>query len=201
MNFLNIQDETLSNRFNQGQRPNAKNWINYRYGRLWAMENWAFKYQVGTLSVAGGANSVARGTIGDVVKIWDSTIGPSYSPMLPLRPEDLWDVARTTQAGAAYDFTVVGDTIYFERPMDQNRTFYALSTIPFSPLVNDTDIPLIPAEFHEVLVSGATSHGLRLENDPAWQSFEQDWQAGIADMRAEYLTHMRTAFDTYPSWP
>lgn len=201
MNFAQIQDEVLSNRFDQSQRPNAKNWINYRYGRLWSMENWSFKYQVGTLNVAGNATSVARGTIGDIVGLWDTTVAPSYAAMQPTRAEDLWNLFRSTQTGAPYNFTVVGDTIYFERPMDQARSFYVLSTIPFTALVNDGDTPLIPVEFHEVIVAGAASHGLRLEDDPAWQGFEQDWQSGIQDMRAGYLTHMRTAWDTYPDWP
>lgn len=201
MNFQQLQDEVLSNRFNPNQRPQSKNWLNYRYGRLWAMENWSFKTQVSTLNVAGNASSIARGTIGDIIGIWDTTVAPSYSPMTAMRAEDLWNFARATQSGAPYDFTVVGNTIYFERPMDSARSFYVLSTIPFTSLVNDTDIPLIPVEFHEVLVAGAASHGLRTENDPAWQSFEQDWQQGIEDMKAGYLTNLRTAYDSYPEWP
>lgn len=201
MNFQQLQDEVLSNRFDASQRPQAKNWINYRYGRLWAMENWAFKYQFTTLNVAGNASSIARGTIGDIVGLWDSTVSPSYAPMLPMRPEDLFNLTNTTNTGAPYNFTTINDTIYFERPMDRARTFQVLSTIPFTTLVNDTDTPLIPAEFHEVLVAGAASHGLRLEDDPAWQSFEQDWSQGIEDMKSAYLTRQRTAWDIYPDWP
>src|SRR6266516_229214 len=99
MNYQQLQTEVLSNRFDSSQLPQAKNWINYRYGRLWAMEEWTFKYQVTTLNVSGGASSVAKGTIGDIVRLWDTTVAPTYSPMLPLRAEDLWDVARTTTAG------------------------------------------------------------------------------------------------------
>jgi len=201
MNFQQIQDEVLTNRFDPGQRAQVKNWINYRYGRIWAMENWTFKYQVSTIAVSGGASSVAKGTLGDIVRIWDTTVTPSYSPMLPMRAEDMWDIARATQSGAPYDFTVVGSNIYFERPMDQNRSFYVLSTIPFTSLVNDGDVPLLPSEFHYLLVSGATAIGQMRENDPAAQQFEADWQQGIADMRSGYLTEQRTTWDIYPSWP
>lgn len=201
MNFLGIQDEVISNRFDPGQRPQVKNWINYRYGRLWGMENWTFKYQITTLAVPGNASSVARGTIGDIVRIWDTTVAPGYAPMRPLRPEDLWDAGSTTQTGAPYDYTMVGNTIYFERPMNANRSFYVLSTLPFAALVNDSDIPLIPTEFHSLLSSGATATGLMRENDPAAQAFEQDWERGIQDLKAAYLTSLRTANDTYPDWP
>ena len=201
MNFLQIQDSVISNRFDPSQRPDAKDWINYRYGRLWAMEDWAFKRQVSTLNVSGNASSIARGTIGDIIAIWDTTVAPSYAGMLSMRPEDLWNTARSTVAGAPYNFTVVGNTIYFERPMDQNRSFYVLSTIPFTLLVNDSDTPLIPSEFHQVIVSGATSHGLRRENDPSWQSFEDDWNRGIQDMKADYMDIQRNAWDSYPDWP
>lgn len=201
MNFLDLQNEVLTNRFDSGQRPQAKNWINYRYARLWAQENWSFKYQIADITIAGGATSVARGTIGDVVRIWDSTVAPSYSGMLPMRAEDLWDVASSTSTGAPYDYTVIGNTIYFERPMDKSRTFKVLSTIPFTALSADGDIPQIPSEFHYILVSGATAMGLMRENDPAAAAFEQDWQSGIQDLRAGYLTNQRTAYDTYPDWP
>lgn len=201
MNFLALQDEVISNRFDVGQRPQVKNWINYRYGRLWGLENWTFKYQISTLSVAGNASSVARGTIGDIVRIWDTTVSPGYAPMRPLRPEDLWDLGSQTQAGIPSDYTIVGNTIYFERPMNAARTFYVLSTLPFTALSADLDIPLIPTEFHSLLVSGATATGLMRENDPAAQAFEQDWTNGIQDLKSSYLTSLRTANDTYPGWP
>lgn len=201
MNFVSLQDEVLTNRFDPGQRPQAKNWINYRYGRLWGMENWSFKYQVTTLNVTSGATSIARGTIGDIVRIWDTTVSPGYAPMVPLRPEDMWDAGRQTTTGAPYDYTIVGTNIYFERPMDTTRSFYVLSTLPFTTLVNDTDIPLIPTEYHYLLVAGATAMGQARENDPSSTTMEQEWQNGITDMKATYLTSLRTAQDSYPDWP
>lgn len=201
MNFLQLQDEVLTNRFNANQRPQTKNWINYRYARLWGLEEWTFKYQITDLAVSGNAVSIAKGTIGDIVRIWDSSIAPGYSPMEALRAENLWDNARTTTSGAPFDYTIVGNTIYFERPMDQNRTFKVFSTIPFTNLVNDNDIPLIPSEFHYLLVVGATAMGQMRENDPSNQVYEQDWNNGVSDMRSAYLTNLRPAHDSYPSWP
>lgn len=201
MNFLDIQNEVITNRFNTNQLPQAKNWINYRYARLWALEEWPFKYQITDLAVSGGASSVAKGTIGDIVRLVDTSVAPSYSPLTAIRAEDIWDYTNTTQTGAPYDYTVVGNTIYFERPMNANRTFKVLSTIPFTALSADTDIPLIPTEFHYLLVVGATAMGMVRENDPAYQSYEQQWNDGIQDLRAGYLTNLRPAYDSYPAWP
>jgi hypothetical protein len=201
MNFLEIQNEVITNRFDASQRPQVKNWINFKYGRLWALENWTFKYQLTTLSVSSGATSIARGTVGDIIRIWDKTISPGYSGVLAVRPEDLWDVGSQTTTGAPYEFSVIGNTIYFERPMEQNRTFQVISTIPFTALINDGDNPLLPSEFHYLLVSGATAVGLTRENDPAATQFEQDWQNGIDDLKSAYLTSLRTANDSYPDWP
>lgn len=201
MNFLELQNEVITNRFSNDQRPQVKNWLNYRYGRLWAMEDWSFKKQILPLSVSGNATSVAKGVHGDIIRIWDTTTAPGYAPMLSLRAEDLWDSGRSVTSGTPYDFTVVGNTIYFERPLDTNRSYWVLSTIPFTALANDSDTPLIPSEFHQLLVAGATAMGLMKENDPASQAFEQDWDNGIQDMKSAYLTSQRTAYDSYPDWP
>ena len=55
----------------------------------------------------------------------------------------------------------------------------------------DTDIPLIPAAHHYLLVSGAMSEGLRLYNDFTWEFQEQAFLAGIQEMRREWLADQR----------
>lgn len=200
MNFLEIQNEVLSDRFSEAKRPNVKNWINYRYGRLWGMQDWSFKIQSTTLSVPINTTSVARGTIGTILKIWDSTVSPSFQPEGAVRPEQLYDFSQTT-SGTPYSFSVIGDNIVFDRPMGIARTFQVISEAKFIPLENDLDIPLIPSEYHLLLSSGAASHGLRLENDPSWQSFEDEWNKGIEDLKMNYLSSVRTYSDALPSWP
>lgn len=200
MDFLDLQNEVLSDRFDESKRPNAKNWLNYRYGRLWGMEAWTFKYQVTNLTVTAGNSSASRGNIGTIVGLWNSSVSPYFSDNFPVRPEDLYDFSTLT-AGTPYNYTVIGDNIFFERPMLTDQTFKVISEQKFTALTNDTDIPLIPTEFHLVLASGAASHGLRLENDPSWQAFEDEWTRGIEDMRKNYLTSVRVYNDALPAWP
>ena len=125
---------------------------------------------------------------------------PNFTDEFPLRPEDLYDYSTLT-AGTPYNYAVIGDNIIFERPMLSTRTFKVISELKFVPLSNDSDVNLLPTEYHLVLASGAASHGLRLENDPSWQSFEDEWQRGIEDMKKNYLTNVRIQADALPSWP
>jgi len=199
MTFLELQNEVLSDRFGSDKRPNAKNWLNYRYGRLWGMEPWTFKLAVSDIAVNLNASTYTLASGVRVIGLWDST-NTNFDVTSPIRPEDFYELASET-SGTPYNWTVVGNNIIFDRPMGQNRTFKLLSEVVFTPLSADGDIPAIPSEFHLVLASGAASHGLRLENDPSWESFEDDWQRGIADMKANYLTKVVTFGDTYPSWP
>lgn len=200
MDFAALQDEVLSDRFGVEKRDATKNWLNYRYGRLWGMEPWTFKNQISTLNVPMNTQSIARGTIGRISALWDSTLSPNYQGTMPLRPEDFYYFASLS-AGTPYNWTVIGDNIVFDRPMGSARTFTVVNEKPFTALVNDTDVPLIPSEYHLVLASGASSHGLRLENDPSWEAFENDWSQGIEDMKKNYLTPVLTFTDSYPDWP
>lgn len=201
MTFSQIQDEVLSDRFDASKRPSVKNWINYRYGRLWGMMPWTFKYQISPLTIPQGSSTVARGSsIGRIEAIYDYTNSTSYSATGPLRPEDFYAMA-SLNSGTPFNWTVVGDNIIFDRPASGTRTLTVVNEQKWTQLVNDSDTPLIPTEFHLLLAFGAASHGLKLENDPSWESHEADWQQGIEDMKANYLTPVVTFEDVYPAWP
>ena len=197
---MELQNAVIADRFSPNKRDDVKTWINHRYGRLWDMEDWTFKTQTTTINVPYNTNSVARGTIGEILSLVDSTTIPYNTETLATRPED-FSLLTNTQTGRPYGWTIVGDNIIFDRPMDIVRTFTVLSQKKFVELVGDTDTPLVPVEYHLTIVAGAASLGLRLENDPSWQGFEDDWAKGLEDMKATYLTNVRTYADSYPSWP
>ena len=200
MTYLELQTEVLSDRFDEGKRANVKNWLNYRYGRLWGMEDWTFKTQISDLAVSAGLSQIAKGSIGSILAIYDATTSPYFSDTFAVRPEQI-NAYATLTSGVPYNFTVIGDNLIFERPMDTNRTFKVINEKKFTALSADGDIPLIPTEYHLLLASGASSHGLRLENDPSWQAFEDEWTRGIDDMKKNYLADVRIYSDALPSWP
>ncbi len=203
MTFKEIQDAVLSDRFSEAKRADAKRWINYRYARIWAQEGWSFKMIQTTYSIAAGASSATLAALGlhRIESVWDATtLGTTNREIVADRPEDFHRFA-TTVGGKGSGFTVIGDTLLLDRPVTTGTNLIVYGEKAFVPLVNDSDVPLIPNGFHDILVHGGSSEGLRNENDPTWQGFEQDYNAGLLDLKSGYLTAVRTAGDAYPAWP
>jgi hypothetical protein len=199
-NFKELQDSVLFDRFAESRREDAGEAINYRYGRLWAAEPWVFKLQSTSIAVPQNAQSVALG-VGKIMGLWDSTTVPGYATTEAIRPEDFYNLASRVYGTYPTGWTVIGDTLYFDRIASSDRTLTVISEKPFSELVEDEDIPAIPVEFHPMLVSGASSYLLKQENDDSWQGFEAEWDAAMADLRKGYLTSASTYEDSYPGWP
>jgi hypothetical protein len=201
MNFLQLQNSVLADRFSEGKRTAAKDWINYRYGRLWAAEPWSFKLQANSLTLPMGSNTLAKpANTARIIGITDASIAPMQTNLDAIRPEDFYALT-TSISSYPKEFTVIGSNIVFDRPAVSDRSITVLSEIAFTPLVADGDTPLIPVEFHLALASGAAAVGLKQEADPSWQGMEQEWQDAITDMKAGYLTAVTTFNDFYPSWP
>jgi hypothetical protein len=198
--FLESVDEILSDRFSEGKRASAKRWYNHRYGRIWSQEPWTFKMALVPFTVAADATTVSLGTLQRVHSIKNYTYAPSYSDITPLRPEDYLSWASGS-GGVPDGLTIINNTIHLTRPYTTGGSFVAVGELKFVPLVDDSDEPLLPEEFHMAPVHGAISEGLRLENDPSWEAAEADLQTSIMDMRKSYLSQMLVPHDEVPSWP
>jgi hypothetical protein len=199
MDFLALQNDVLSDRFSESKRANAKNWINYRYGRLWAAEDWTFKYALVSYNVALGASTIPLGTIQRPIALWDTTTSPSYTPIESSRPEIFYNDASTASS-VPVGFTVVGSNIILNQPVSGARTYQVLGELGFVALAADGDTPLIPSEFHLILSHGATAEGLKDENDPSWQGKEADYDSAYQDLKKGYLVNVRTYGGSYPAW-
>ncbi len=154
-------------------------------------------------SIPSGGSGVTLTALGlhRIESVWDATtLGTTNREIFADRPEDFHRFATTT-GGRGYGFTVIGETLLLDRPVTTDTNLIVYGEKVFTPLVNDSDVPLIPLGFHDILVHGGASEGLRNENDPTWQGFEQDYTAGLMDLKAGYLTAVRTAGDAYPAWP
>lgn len=203
MNFLELQNFVLSDRFSESKRDEAKLWINSRYGRMWNVEPWTFKFATEAVTLDQGEFSAPLLYINRIYSVKQST-GSSYDePILARRPEQAHGSGyiQTNLPGTPNSFTVVQNSLIFNRPASASLTFNVYGEQKFTPLSGDTDIPAIPEEFHVTLAHGAMSEGLRLEADPAWEGAEQDYQAGIDNMKKSYLTNAVTYYDSYPGWP
>lgn len=195
-----MQDVVLHDRFDESQRSNAKEWINFRYARLWAKENWTFKQTTTTVSVALDGSSAPLGGLKRVFAVYDQTVSPLYNEVPGIQPSEFYgDATRTS--GIPVGFTVIGDNIIFDSPVSSGRTYLVFGELEFTELSADSDEPLVPAEFHRVITHGAISEGLRQENDPTWQAAEEDYKNGYEDMKGSYLTSVIPYRGAYPSWP
>jgi hypothetical protein len=200
MTFQEMQNAVLTDRFAEAKRADAKRWINHRAGRLWASEPWTFKLGIVTLSASAAATSVSMGTLQRVFSLRDSTVSPDYSGMEAFRPEDFYAYATRT-SNVPNGFTVINNTVYFDTPLSSARTFTVVGELKYTQLTSDGSTSPFPEEFHETIVHGARSEGLREENDPTWQGAEEDYRAGVEDMKAAYLTSVRISNAAYPGWP
>lgn len=200
MTFLESVNEILTDRFSEAKRTAAKRAYNTRYGRIWAQEPWSFKLGFATYAVSAGASSVALNTLQRIHSFKDISTSPTYLDMDAERPEDHLNHASGTSTIPS-GFTVINNTVYFDNPLSSARTFKAMGELKFVPLVADGDVPLLPEEFHQTPIHGAISDLLRLENDPSWNAAEQDYQAGIQDMRKSYLSQVLLPVSVSPAWP
>lgn len=200
MTYKEIVDEVLFDRFAETRRASINRYVNARYGRVWAAENWSFKRIVVTSSVLAGVSNVTLSTLGlqRIESIFRFS-GNVYYGLDADRPEDFFNWA-TSVGGTPLGFTVYGDTVHLERSPSSTESLRILGEKKFVALSADGDVPLLPEEFHMMLVHGAASEALRMENDPTWQGFEQDYQAYLNDMKASYLTSVRGYGDSYPAW-
>jgi hypothetical protein len=67
------------------------------------------------------------------------------------------------------------------------------------PLSADTDVPLLPAETHMLLVFGAQEFGQALESDPTAPSSAQQRLRILDAMRRRYLTKARLSVTQWPA--
>jgi len=198
--FKEIQDAVLTERFGESERAKAKNWINYRYGRLWSTDDWAFKQITATVNLPNAAQSVPLTGFQRILGVWDSTTLPENTLMEAIRTTNFLNEKSTT-ASIPSGVSLIGSTLWFDRSAAGARSFTVLGEASFTPLSGDNDVPLIPQEFHMSIVSGAIAQGLREENDPTWNAMEADFQAGVDDMKKGYLVNVRGYGGAYPSWP
>jgi hypothetical protein len=85
-------------------------------------------------------------------------------------------------------YTVQGTTIYVGPTSSETSANYLLhyQKAP-TLLVNDSDVPGIPAGYHLALVHGAKAEGFKLTNVPLAAAFDADFQAAITAMQRKYV--------------
>lgn len=195
MTFAEIQNAVLTGRFSEVKRAECKNWVNYRYLRLWGRQPWTFKRETLTAAVAAGAMTEPT-DLGDVIAVFRGDGSEVYytDPATFQRRYG----GSAAPVGAGYEYTIVNGQITVG-PQDSGT--YTLVQDKQAPLLaGDADVPLIPLEYHQMLVAGGASIGLRRENDPTWQALEEEWQQALADLEQGYLADHRGQHRQMPAY-
>lgn len=203
MNFKAIQDAVLSDRFQETQRGDCKNWINHRYAWLWGLEDWTFKSATAVVTVTAGSQAVTTlpTDISTVVALYRSN-GDRLKYLMPVKFFELFYDTTNATTGTPYCFTIVNGQLFVGPTSNETAADYKLLYMrEVTLLVNDGDTPGLPAGFHFALVHGGASEGLKLQNDFTWQFFEQDFQASIQAMSRAYLSDQDGDYQQYGADP
>lgn len=186
MTFADIQDEVITARFNAGQRASVKRWINYRYSWVWGHAEWPFKKLGPTnLSItAADQTPTPPADLHRVIRLWDD-LG---QPVRWLEPER-FDLAYESHdyTGRPSDFKVVNGVLTVGPTPDASYTYHITYEKALTELSADGDEPAFPDRYHYLLVMGAISTGLKLENDPTWQPLEQEFIEAVSAMAEDLL--------------
>ena len=58
MNFVALQNAVIAHGFDESDRSDAKNWINFRLGWIWDLDDWSFVQGTASVTVTSGSQTV-----------------------------------------------------------------------------------------------------------------------------------------------
>jgi hypothetical protein len=186
MQFVELQDEVIQARFREGQRDSVKRWINKRYTFVNGVADWPWRWPArSTLT------TLADGTVAlpaDAVHV-EQVFSAARDYELPFMD---WREFQTTYLGSdqtaddPLHYTLDRSGFLHVAPAAAADLVVNYTGRP-SELVANTDEPVWPEHWHFTLVLGATSTGLKLENDPTWTALETEFLADVELMKDELL--------------
>lgn len=173
-------------------------WLNAGMRQFVDAYQWAFLEATGTPTVTTSAQlslSTALTTFRKVrtVAIQDTTANPTYQKLLYWSAHrfDRELTAPTTQTGQPQIYTLVGLDAMTVWPVPDKSYRLLIRYIKSVPdLVNGTDIPAIPVEYHYTIVRAAAVIALQAESEEERaQAAEQGYEADLQSAIAQYGTH------------
>ena len=190
MQFSDLYNEVITIRFNNNFVSQAKNWVNLRYAEVWNANEWTFRYTTANPTVTGGTQTL--GGLPTAVQRVSYLYDDQGSPLSYLTPMEFFKTfypSSTQSAQQASYYTVVNGTVYLgPTPSASSSSYLLVYEQKVTPMVNDTDIPAIPVEYHYMLVHGALATGLALQNDFTYAQQEEMFQEMLQSMTNAYTS-------------
>lgn len=198
MNFLELQNEVILNRFTQQRRPSVKSWINFGYAQIWDYFDWPFKRVSGAnlAIVSGDATPTMPADFGRATRLYDER-----GEEIPyIRPNE-WEFEQfpvPPSSGRVSRFTIVNGAIELA-PTPSLTTTYRLSYkrrlshvdaglgVVGGIMAQDTDQPIWDAEWDYLLVLETQMLGMQLLSDPTALALQPARDSALARMKSALL--------------
>jgi len=190
VNFLEIQNAVIADRFDQSDRGDIKNWINDCYDTIVSGEEWTFKTATDPVTVTANSSTVTGlpSDLGVVLELARADGTPLEYLTSAVFENTYYGITTT---GIPQHYTLYGATVKVGPVSSETSTAYQLLyEKDQTPLSADADVPILPTGTHMALVYGAAAIGLMLREDPNGPGLEQKFDKRLAQMRRRYLvTH------------
>lgn len=189
--FLDLQNEVLAHGFDpNAYRSRVQNWLNLAQTRIARSLELPDLLATQTITTVSGTGTYAVAT--DLVRLAGITDVTS-SNRTRLVPVDEGDYdAATPSTGAPLGYTrTEGGFVLYPTP-DGAYTLTARYYKSPPVLSGDADVPAIPADYFDVMVSFALSRAYRSEDDPEqatyfWAEYQRDLAQLGSDRQYESL--------------
>lgn len=193
MTYVQLQNAVIANAFDETDRSDVKNWIQFRYAWLWDAEEWTFRFPAPvTVTFTSGSQLVA--SVPSDLRHALALYTAQGDPITPIRDHrdffDLYNANLQNGSSTPEAFTVVGNTLYVGPAGDGTSGLLTYEKSKPS-LSADSDTTGLPDGYDLALVHGAKAEGFKLFNVPLWQGFDEDFTAALNAMRRNYLTSIR----------
>jgi hypothetical protein len=185
MTFGQILDDVLGNpdRFESDMRSRAGRSVNIRYAHLWSLEDWTFRFATTELTSSGNVLSPAAADFGTPIYLW----GPEGEQLVYLNQDEFAIRYDQLALGTAEAWTVIAEEILLGPTPINVGSYRCYYRRRLSQLVDESEYPMLPPEFHLTLVHGGRAELLSVSDDPTYGHMEEQFQKDIEAMRREYL--------------
>jgi len=181
--FIELQEEVLSHQFSAGKyRELVKDWLNQAQRR--AVIESEMRVQDETYSISTTAETAGYELPADYSRLIDFFNSETHELMTPLDIREYDTLSKSS--GQPYAYTTIGNSVtLYPTPNAVYKFTLRYWRLP-ADMVNETDEPEIPVQYHELLIAYAMKKAYMRENDyQAAQVWEVQWEKGIGKMRGE----------------
>jgi hypothetical protein len=175
LTFKTIQDRVITYGFGEADRTNIKGWINVRYSDIVGRRRWSWLSEQLTLNTVTGQSNYSIATLttntfsrhGRLQSTQLTAPDPVFVDMMSM---DDWAASRnigdlTTRGVPEFYGLWDGELWFWPVPAAvYSYTWKFYKT--YTELSADGDIPLVPANFSNVLVIGALAEAAQRDRDP-----------------------------------